>query len=58
MAAHDCPTCGKPTATEYAERHDGDFCSPITSPDCWDWENATITDETTGQSWSPSEERD
>lgn len=44
MATDSCPNCGKPTATEYAERHDSAFCSPITSPDCWDWKNATVID--------------
>jgi hypothetical protein len=24
----------------YAERHDGDYCSPFTSPGCWDWDAA------------------
>lgn len=40
MATDDCPNCGKPTATEYLERHDSAYCSPITSPACWDWEAA------------------
>ncbi|WP_186814814.1 hypothetical protein [Cellulomonas terrae] len=44
MATDSCPNCGEPTATEYAERHDSAFCSPITSPDCWDWKNATVID--------------
>jgi hypothetical protein len=35
MATDNCPNCGKPTATEYLERHDNAYCSPITSPDCW-----------------------
>lgn len=36
MAGHICPTCGKPTATEYLERGDSGFCSPFGSPDCWE----------------------
>lgn len=37
-----CPNCGKPTANmnDYAERHDSDYCSPYTSPSCWDWDAA------------------
>jgi len=35
MATDNCPNCSKPTATEYSERHDSAYCSPITSPDCW-----------------------
>jgi len=35
MATDHCPNCGKPTATEYWERHDSTFCSPIKSPACW-----------------------
>jgi hypothetical protein len=33
----DCPNCGKPTArmNDYSQRHDNDYCSPFTSPDCW-----------------------
>jgi hypothetical protein len=58
MATHNCPTCGRPTATEYAERHDGRFCSPITSPDCWDWDNSIITNEDTGESWTPRDDPD
>lgn len=32
-----CPTCGKPTANmnDYAERHDGSYCSPFTSAGCY-----------------------
>ena len=42
-----CPTCGKPTAnmTDYSERNDGSYCSALTSPGCWDWENAVVTTE-------------
>ncbi len=36
MATDNCPTCRKPIATEYLERHDSAYCSPITSPDCWE----------------------
>jgi hypothetical protein len=36
MATDNCPNCGKPTATEYLERHDSAYCSFITSPDCWE----------------------
>jgi len=34
-----CPNCGKSTANmnDYSERHDSEYCSPFTSPDCWDW---------------------
>jgi hypothetical protein len=37
MPLHTCPTCGKPTADGevYGEIHNTDYCSPITSPDCW-----------------------
>lgn len=45
MAIDNCPHCGRPTATEYAERHDSSYCSPFTSPDCWDWKNASATEE-------------
>ncbi len=43
MPAADCPNCGRPTAVTYSERHDSDFCSPLTSPDCWDWANAEVS---------------
>jgi len=36
MATDNCPNCGKPTATEYLERHDNAYCSPITSSECWE----------------------
>ena len=41
----ECPTCGKPTANmnDYSERHDSAYCSPFTSPSCWDWDNAVET---------------
>lgn len=41
--AHEtCPNCFKPTADmrDYSQRHDPMYCSPITSPSCWDWEAA------------------
>lgn len=43
-----CPNCGKPTAnmTKPFERHDSDYCSPVTSPECWDWNNAQWESET------------
>jgi hypothetical protein len=39
MASSNCPNCGRPTAAgnNYAERHDQAYCSPVTSPDCWEW---------------------
>lgn len=43
----DCPNCGRPTAdddspTAYSDRHDPSFCSPITSPDCWEMPSGPV----------------
>lgn len=35
-----CPNCGRPTAETYSQRHDDAYCSPLTSPGCWDWASA------------------
>lgn len=39
MSTSNCPNCGRPTADEksYQERHDQRYCSPLTSPTCWNW---------------------
>ncbi len=39
-----CANCSKPTANmnDYSERHDSDYCSPFTSPDCWKWDAAEV----------------
>jgi hypothetical protein len=29
---------------DHFERHDNDFCSPLTSPGCWDWDNTTLVE--------------
>lgn len=35
MMTSPCPNCGRPTAETYGQRHDDDYCSPMTSPNCW-----------------------
>jgi hypothetical protein len=43
MVTDNCPNCGKPTATEYSERHDNAYCSPITSSECWGAPEGAVT---------------
>lgn len=37
MLTSPCPSCGRPTAANDSpeQRHDHDYCSPVTSPECW-----------------------
>jgi len=48
-----CPNCVRPTADmrNYSERHDRDYCSPITSPDCWGGNAADSAEVSGGTSY-------